>query len=464
MQMATKHNFMWKKIIYHLNEPIPAAPLATLRLCFGLLMAISLVRFVANGWVQKLYLDPQYHFSYHGFEWVKPLGPYTYLLFLIAFIAALLIAIGWFYRSAVILFFLSFTYIELMDKTTYLNHYYFVSMLSLLLIFIPANGFFSVDSHRSASKRWAKVPRWSILSVQLLLATVYFYAGLAKLNSDWLFRAMPLSIWLTAKYDLPIIGYWLQQEWVHYGFSWAGALYDLTIPIFLWWRPTRQFAFLAVIGFHVLTGWLFPIGMFPYIMIGCALVFFDAPFHQRLINRLSRLFKLPSLSINPSATFRFATPTRRWLTGSILSCFFLIQLMVPLRYLAYPGELFWTEQGYRLSWRVMLMEKAGYAQFKVLDPNTGRQFYVQNEHFLTPFQEKQMATQPDFILEYAQILAQYYQEAEGIHQPQVYVESFVALNGRPSRPYIDPTVDLTKIKDLGHRSWVLPFNDQIYGF
>jgi len=112
---------------------------------------------------------------------------------------------------------------------------------------------------------------------------------------------------------------------------------------------------------------------------------------------------------------------------------------------------------------VMLMEKAGYANFKISDPDTGRWFYVDNQKFLTAFQEKQMATQPDFIWEYACFLEQYYQR-EGIRDPQVFVESYVSLNGRGSRPYVDPEVDLTKLeRPLRNRSWILPFDDEIKG-
>ena len=150
-----------------------------------------------------------------------------------------------------------------MDKTTYLNHYYFVSVLSFLLIFLPANAQFSVDAFLH-KKEYNRIPRWTIDSIKLLLAIVYFYAGLTKLNSDWLFRAMPLKIWLPSKYDLPIIGNNLmQQEWVHFAMSWGGALYDLIIPFLLIIRKTRPIAFFLVLFFHVFTRVLFPIGMFP---------------------------------------------------------------------------------------------------------------------------------------------------------------------------------------------------------
>ena len=448
-----------------------AAPLAVFRMFFGLLMLGSIIRFWANGWIEKLYIDPSFYFSYYGFAWAKPLGDLTYLLFLICALSAVGVAIGYKYRLSIIAFFLSFTYIELMDKTTYLNHYYFISILSFLMIFLPAHAYFSVDAWQKEDLRFQYVPRWSIDSIKLLLAIVYFYAGLAKLNSDWLFSAMPLSIWLPAKYSLPILGDLFQQRWTHYAFSWAGAIYDLCIPFLLLYKPTRIIAFVLVVIFHVLTRVLFPIGMFPFIMIAGAMIFFDPKLHTRILEFMEKVIqkfrKYNSSTLlekfNNKKTYRIAHPLIKRLSFALLLSFFTIQLLFPFRYLLYPGELFWTEEGHRFSWRVMLMEKAGYANFKVVDPESGKRFYVDNSQFLTGFQEKQMSTQADFILEYAHYLEKHYQD-QGIKDPEIYVESYVALNGRRSQPYIDPLVDLTQLKDsFQHKDWILSFKDEIKG-
>ena len=420
-----------------------------------------MIRFWANGWIDKLYIQPDFFFSYQGFEWAKPIGVWTYSIFVICALAALMVAFGFKYRLAIITFFLSFTYIELMDKTTYLNHYYFISLVSFLMIFLPANVYFSVDAKINRDLAYQRVPQWSIDALKLMLAIVYFYAGLAKLNSDWLVEAQPLSIWLPSKWSIPFLGDMLQERWTHYAFSWAGALYDLAIPFLLLYRRTRVPAFIAVVIFHVLTRVLFPIGMFPYIMIVSALIFFDATLHKKILNRLASLVgtKLAifdnhrTLTILPLLRLRIAT----------LSLFFVAQLALPFRHLLYPGELFWTEEGFRFSWRVMLMEKAGYANFKIVDAQTGKRFYVDNTDFLTAFQEKQMATQPDFILEYAHYLKRHF-ESQGHQNLQVFVESYVSLNGRGSQPYIDPDVDLAQLKpSFKHKNWILPFNDEIKG-
>lgn len=330
------------------------------------------------------------------------------------------------------------------------------------MIFLPANAYFSLDAYKNPSKAFSNIPNWTIDSIKLLLGLVYLYAGLAKLNSDWLFKAMPLKIWLPSKYDLPFLGDLMQQEWVHYAFSWSGAIYDLTIPFLLLYKPTRWFAFGLVVIFHVLTRVLFPIGMFPYIMIVSSLIFFGAGVHHRILQALSTLFRIDYskvVSLAADKMYRFG----RNIALPIIAVFMVIQLLFPWRYLLYPNELFWTEEGFRFSWRVMLMEKMGYAQFKIKDLETGEQFLVDNSDFLTPFQEKEMSFQPDFILEYAHFLGNHFKE-QGHKNVGVFVESYVALNGRLSQPYVDPEVDLmTKRESFRHKDWLLPFNDEIKG-
>jgi len=273
----------------YLQKQIDATPLAVLRIGFGTMMFLSIIRFWYKGWIATVYITPKFHFSYYGFEWIKALGQYTYLLFFLCGLSALCVAIGYKYRLSIILFFLSFTYIELIEKTTYLNHYYFISILSFLLIFLPAHHYFSMDNLLRKTS-YKKIPKWTVDSIKLLLAIVYIYAGIAKINSDWLCNAMPLKIWLPSKYDLPILGDTLMQKnWFHYAMSWSGMLYDICIPFLLMYKPTRWFAFAMVVFFHVFTRILFPIGMFPYIMIVSAMIFFESKFHLKIINFLKKL-------------------------------------------------------------------------------------------------------------------------------------------------------------------------------
>ncbi len=429
------------------------SPLITFRVLFGFIMAVSLTRFFLKGWITELYVKPTYFFTFLGFDWVKPLGSIgMHLIFLVAFLGAIGIMLGLFYRLSTVLFFTSFTYIELIDKTNYLNHYYFVSLIAFLLILVPAHRAFSLDILRRPGLAVEQVPVWTINIFKAQLAIVYLFAGLAKLNADWLWEAMPLKLWLPSLSHLPIIGKFLNYEWTAFLFSWSGAVYDLTIAFFLLFAPTRKWAYLAVVAFHLMTAFLFQIGMFPYIMIFCTLIFFSAEWHQKRVDTLKRY-----LSWKP-VEYRVWTGSRMPPVIAGLSIiYFVVQLIVPLRSSVYPGSVFWTEQGYRFSWRVMLMEKAGYTQFIVKDKNDEKSEWVNNYDYLTPQQEKMMSTQPDMILQFAHFLAAAYR-AKGFNQPKVFCDSHVTFNGRQSRRFLDSSVDLAaQPRNFISKPWILPF-------
>lgn len=435
----------------YINIKSEAASLAAFRVLFGLLMMISLIRFAYNGWIEKLYVLPPFHFKYWGFGWVQDWAEWTYLLFVICGLCALGVTLGYRYRLSILGFFLSFTYIELIDKTTYLNHYYFISCLSFLMIWLPMHHYYSVDAYKGRVSHNQSVPRWTVDAIKLMLGIVYVYAGVAKLHSDWLLEAQPMRIWMSGMYDIPLIGDLLIKPETAYLFSWSGLLYDISIPFLLLWRPTRNWAFITVVIFHILTRVLFSIGMFPFIMIISTLIFFDAQVHHKILGWISSIVRIPIRLAQQNV----ASIPR--IFSKIVLVFFIIQLLFPWRYLAYPDKLFWTEEGYRFSWRVMLMEKAGTANFKIVDGKTGKRFYVRNRDFLTSFQEKQMATQPDFILEYAHYLADHF-SSQGHENVEVYVDSYVTLNGRMSQRFVDPNVNLRSLKEgWNHKDWILPY-------
>jgi hypothetical protein len=417
-------------------------------------MLFSILRFIAKGWVYDLYVEPTFYFTYYGFDWVKPLGEIgMYCVFGVMAISYLLQALGLFYRAASIVSFSAFTYVELIDKTNYLNHYYFVSIICFLLIFVPAHRYFSLDVIRKPSLKRTHAPTWVTLIFKFQLLIVYFYAGLAKLNPDWLLEAMPLKIWLPSKSNTPLIGELLQKEWIAYAFSWFGAIYDLSIPFLLMISRTRNFAYLFVIVFHIMTWLLFQIGMFPFIMIGATLIFFSVDFHLNIIQQFSSLFnKKPRTETIYELSYSI---NKKNIAATLLGFYFILQIIIPFRFSLYPGTLFWTEQGYRFSWRVMLMEKAGYSIFLITDPKTAKTWEVNNYDFLTVNQEKMMSTQPDMILQFAHYLENYFKE-KGVENPKITAETYVSLNGSISQPFIDPSLDLTKVKDsFAPKNWIL---------
>ena len=447
--------FYRSQILTWFHSDSSIAPLVVFRIIFGLMMFVSTLRFWFKGWIETLFIQPTNFFHYYGFEWVKPFGQIgMYSVFVLLLIASLFIALGLFYRWATIVYFFLFTYVELIDSTNYLNHYYFISLVAFLLCLLPAHRSISLDVCIKPSLKLDRIPNWILGLLKFQLGIVYFFAGIAKLNYDWLFKAMPMSIWLQAKAHWPIVGSFFTEQWVAYSFSWMGCIFDLSIVFLLLSKRLRLPAYLVLVLFHVITGIMFPIGMFPWIMILSTLIFFPSAFHQKIIIFIQSILKLKNRrSVAPNSLFLHGFKNKLLLTFLALYLFF--QLVLPFRYLLYPGQLFWTEQGYRFSWRVMLMEKAGTAFFYVTDTKTGNRGEVDNSQFLTVTQEKMMATQPDLILQYAHIIKREV-EARGLENPIINAEVYVTLNGSRSKLFIEPKINLAVVNDsFEHKEWIL---------
>lgn len=436
------------------------APLIVFRILFGALMVFSTFRFWWNGWIEDFYIHPILHFKYYGFEWVHVLPPNgMYILFFVCGLSALFIMLGFFYRIAAPIFFLSFTYIELIDKTYYLNHYYFVSLVAFILIFLPAHQRLSLDARLGWVSRQNQCKQWHTFIIKFQLAVVYIFAGIAKIHPDWLLHAQPLQNWLHTNHHLPVVGSLLKYKATAYLMSWTGMLYDLLIVFFLSYRKTRIWAYGAVVFFHIFTWILFPIGVFPWVMIGATLIFFSVTFHEKIIAFFER---------NVAFEKQTKKNSLQKVIPFCLALYIGFQLVFPFRFALYSGDLFWKEQGYRFSWRVMLMEKAGNATFYIEDQETGGRIVIDNTQYLTPNQEKMMATQPDMILEYAQFLQKEFDGKEliindrkyVIDSPKVFADIYVTLNGSGSKQFVSNQIDLSAIpNNLQERTWVNAYVD-----
>ena len=449
-----------------LERPVDPAGLAAFRILFGLIMAVAAARFVANGWVYELLVAPPYHFTYLGFDWVKPLSHGAMLAgFAVMGTAALALALGLYTRVAAAIFCVLFSYAELIDKATYLNHYYLASLLALLLVFIPSEKVWSIDAWRRRRRgiaTAASVPALSYWVLRAQMAVVYGYAGLAKLDADWLFRAEPLRTWLRARVESPLLTGLAGEPWVAFTMSWAGALFDLSVVPLLVFRRTRPFALAAAVAFHLSIWLLFPVGVFSFVMLAAISVFFDPSWPRRFVGRLVRL--APYAPVGSSST------PGRW-AFALSAVYVAVQLLVPLRFALYPGRANWTEQGFRFSWRVMLIEKSGKVEYDVVGraPSSTRApvgalrarsgdaaYHVFPREELTPLQLRQMATQPDMIADYARHLRARF-EARGLTDVRVYADAWVSFNGRRSQRLVDPTVDLAAAeRSFAPKTWILP--------
>lgn len=415
---------------------------------FGALVAFSAARFLGLGWVERCFVTPRFFFHYWGLAWVTPLdGDGMRALFAVMIGCGVLIALGLMYRLACATFFVVFTYVELCDVTNYLNHYYLVSLLALLLTCLPLHRAFSLDARMRPAIALSTFPAWWTWLLRGQVAVVYLFAAIAKATPDWLLHGQPMGIWLGSRGDVPVVGPLLVLPGAALLMSWGGFLYDLTIPAWLSLPRARPFAYAAVVAFHGMVGLLFPIGMFPWIMIIATTVFFDASWPRALMARLGRAVVSPTVhqAVSPS----------RWALG-LAAVYLVVQLIVPLRAFAYGGNVLWHEQGMRWSWRVMAREKNGSVTFRVRARGWSRERLVSPSTYLTAIQEREMVTQPDLILQLAHHVGREL-TARGMEDVEVRVDALASLNGRPMAPLIDPEVNLMSVEDsLWPATWIMP--------
>jgi hypothetical protein len=379
---------------------VDASGYAAFRAAFGALLVVLVARYFLHGWIDAQFHEPRHFFPWPGLEGVRPWPrPWMHVHFAALGLLGVSLAAGWLPRVSALLFGLGFTYVWLIDRTNYLNHYYLISLLCGILAVVPAG---------------RTVPAWGLGLLRFQVGVVYFFAGVAKLGEDWLLRGQPLRLWLLQTEGVPA----LHEPGVAVALSWAGAAFDLAIPFLLLARRTRLASFGVLVLFHAATAVLFPIGLFPWVMVVAALVFFPPDWPRRL------------WGAPPAPTAPPARPSRALVAA--LAAYALLQVVLPFRHWLYPGDVLWNEEGFRFSWRVMLTEKAADARFFAEDLQTGRVEEVRIEDYLTPVQARQMSTQPDLIRHFGRLLERRYRA--GGRQVRVRPEVWASLNGRPAAP------------------------------
>lgn len=451
-----------------LFQPIPIYTLVWLRIAVGILGAFDVL---GNGiyyhWYKGELAASDFHFPYFGFEWVTPFPePWMSLYFIVGFFLGIAVAVGWKFRYTAPIFALAFSYLYLIEKAHYLNHAYLFIWICWLICLTPAWRAFSFDSWKKPSEWSATTPAWCLYLFPLLMGIVYFFGGIAKINHDWLLEGMPLQLWLEARANLPIIGPIISQDWVAYGMSWGGFLLDLTAPFLLLGRRSRWWILGFIVFFHLMNHLIFNIGIFPYLSLVLTSLFFEPDWPLRLARWLGDRWKLVARWENSWIERRLErTNTPQIWQGAAanqravklgIALLIIVHCYLPIRHHLFPGDVAWTEEGHRYSWRMMLRTKNGYGSFQLVDRNSGEVTHIRPEDNLHRRQARKLYTHPDMILSYAHHLAQQAEE-EG-QDVAVYAHISVRLNNGKYGTYIDPTVDLSQIKWqwLSSKEWIMP--------
>lgn len=445
---------MLLRIIQALFKPIDIAPLVFFRIVGGGLIAIETIGELVTSYHEP-YLQPNFHFSYYFFDWLSPWPPVgMHLHFIFNITMAIGICLGFYYRWACLGYAVGAFACFMMEKSVYINHTYLYCLLALLMAFIPANKAFSLDAKRNPQIKTGNAQAWHLYLLRFQMAIVYFYAGIAKINADWL-MGYPLKIWLPLKKHYFLIGALLEQEWWAMLMSYGGVIFDCSIVLFLLWPRTRKIAVITAIAFHFTNVCIFGVGTFPWLSMALTALFLPPSFFR---NRAWLAQKLPPFNASTTA-HRASSP--QWLVVSCLSIYALVQIAIPARQWLYEGNASWHEAGHNFSWHMMLRGKTGTLNYTVKHPSSGTEWQESPHSHLHPRQYQYMIGKPDCMLEFAHYLASLY-EAKGYQGIEVYATCKARLNGRKSQEMIEPNVDLAREeRHLGQYDWVLPLTTQL---
>jgi vitamin K-dependent gamma-carboxylase len=431
------HKFLFKQI--------DNSGLIVFRIVFGLLCFLESVGAVFTGWVKRTLVDPEFTFSFIGFEWLQPLsGDWMYLYYIVMGLFGFLIMVGYKYRFSMLMFALMWTATYFMQKSSYNNHYYLLFLLSFLMVLLPANRYASLDVKFNPSLKRVSMPSWCKWFFVIQLFILYTYGSIAKLYPDWLDTSV-VALLMKSKASYPLIGELLQQKPVHYLIAYGGILFDgLIIPLLLF-KKTRKLAFFVSIFFHLFNSIVFQIGIFPYLSLAFSLFFFEPKTVRKLFLKKKSFYTDNEVIIPKYST----------VLVSLFSIYFLIQIALPLRHHFFEDDVLWTEEGHRLSWRMMLRAKSGRASYSVIDEATNNAIPIKLDDYLTKKQQRGATTKPDVIWQFAQYLKQDF--AEKGKTVKVFVKAYVSVNGKRTKQLIDPEVDLANEEwhHFKHQDWIL---------
>ncbi len=414
---------------------IDNSALIIFRVFFGFLIAAESFGAIFTGWVTRTLVEPKFTFNFIGFDFLQPLpGNGMYFYFAVMGILGLFVMLGYKYRWSMLGYTVLWAGVYFMQKSSYNNHYYLLLLLCIVMSILPAGNYFSIDVKQNPLLKKIAMPRWCLLIIIAQLWIVYTYASVAKFYPDWLDYTVAKNL-MAGRANYPIVGPILQNHWAHVSVTYFGILFDLLVIPLLLWKRTRFTIFCLGIFFHLFNSIVFQIGIFPYLSLAFSVFFFSKEKIHHIFMKKKEFYNKAEIIV----------PSYKQFLISIAILWFLIQITLPIRHWFIPGDVLWTEEGHRMSWRMMLRGRSGTTNFYIVDKNDPKstQKYVNKHEYLSKKQLRLVSTKPDAMWQFAQRLKK--EHANEGKDISVFVKSNVSINGKKRKKFIDPEVDLANV-------------------
>ena len=427
-----------------LFKAIDNSPLVVFRIFFGFLVACESFGAIFTGWVKRILIDPEVTFSFIGFEWLKPLPGFgMYFYFLAMGVFGLAIMLGYRYRIAIISYTILWAGVYFMQKTAYNNHYYLLLLISFLMIFLPSNSYASLDVRQNRIKEENTMPYWISLLFIIQVAIVYVFASIAKFYPDWLDGTFTRNLLADSTNVIALKKLFL-QKWFYLFIAYMGIIFDLLIVPLLLFKKTRMLALLASLTFHLFNAIFLEIGIFPFFALTFVLFFYEPETIRSVFLR-----KKTSIETENGHSNYYG----KKIVYFLIIPYLIIQLLLPLRHHFIEGDVLWTEEGHRLSWRMMLRERNGFIHIRIKDLKTGEESLYDYRKNLTDKQIQNLATKPDFIWQYCQYIKKEFKGKE----IAIFIDCKNSINRKEYKTLIDPKFDMAKAKwnYFRHNEWLL---------
>jgi hypothetical protein len=318
------------------------------------------------------------------------------------------------------------------------------------MMFVRSDETLSIRAKMRKVKKINPVAAWQIHLLQFQVIVVYFFGGIAKLNSDWLVNQEPARTILAAKS--------ITSEFAIYFVTYAGTLFDISIGFLLLSKKTLKIGIAGVIIFNITNAILFDdINIFPFFMLMATVLFLHP---DTVAKWCSKLRKQPELA---SQVNERTLGSKLVLTA--ITVFVLIQIWLPLRHFIIPSNPDWTGEGQRFAWRMKIQtrttEEMAYRVWN-MDGKKIHDFDMTSRfNYLNGDQINQMQYYPEMMLDYAHFLGDQIKKLERCQNVEVRVFAKISINGNEPQLLTPMETDLYPLtwNGAGHNDWITPLGE-----